>query len=128
KNGNYTQAKIFKQFKESKAPVTEVPKPNPIPTEPPAPAPQVLELLDISSVPDASVRKLFELYKQTKAVSPGWGGAAIYKNLQETKKLLTGEAWSNLNDGQLLKMLDKAYGKPGKTYCDETVSWLKTTN
>lgn len=90
-------------------------------------APAVIDPLDISTVSQASANKLYEIFKATKPVTPNWGGSAIFKNLQAIKEQT---AWftelSGLNDGQLLKLLDKAYAKAGKSFYDETAKWLET--
>jgi hypothetical protein len=91
--------------------------------------PTVIDPLDISHVSDATVQKLYKIYKGSKPVTPNWGGTAIYKNLQAIKATLADDpAFAGLNDGQLLKMLDKAFGGKGtgKSYFNEVSEWLKT--
>lgn len=91
--------------------------------------PTVIDPLDISHVSDATVQQLYKIYKGSKPVTPNWGGTAIYKNLQAIKATLADDpAFAGLNDGQLLKMLDKAFGAKGtgKSYFDEVSEWLKT--
>jgi len=94
-----------------------------------APASTAVDLLDISGVPDSLAQSFYKAYKKLKPVTPSWGGAAIYKNLQAIKASL-GPDFAGLNDGQLLKLLDKVWyqnAKAGsKSYYDEVTSWLKT--
>ena len=96
---------------------------------PVTPISTTVDLLDISSISPADAKKLYDGYKQLKPVTPSWGGAAIYKNLQTVKKLL-GPEYAGLNDGQLLKLLDQVWyqnAKAGsKSYYDEVMAWLKT--
>jgi F like protein/ADP-ribosyltransferase exoenzyme len=91
-------------------------------------APAVIDPLDISTVPQQAVDKLYAVFKANKPVTPNWGGSAIYKNLEAIKSQLVGPEWAGLNDGQLLKILDKAYGTKGKSFYDETEKWLQTPN
>ncbi len=86
-----------------------------------------IDLLDISSVTPKMQADLWQAFKGVKPVTPNWGGAAIFKNLQAAKASL-GPEFAGLNDGQLLKILDKEWAAKGvgKTFFDETTTWLKT--
>lgn len=110
-------------------PVSVPVTPTPIITPATVSTPAVIDPLDISHVSDLTTQKLYKIYKASKPVTPNWGGSAIYKNLQTIKATLADDpAFAGLNDGQLLKMLDKAFGTKGtgKSYLNEVSEWLKT--
>lgn len=100
--------------------------PSPVPL-PPAATGGPVDLLDISSVTPKMQADLWQAFKGIKPVTPNWGGAAIFKNLQAVKPWL-GPEFAGLNDGQLLKILDQEWGAKGtgKSFFGETTEWLKT--
>lgn len=109
--------------------VTEKP---PLPSTAPVTA-QPVNPTDISHVPVVHAHDLLELFKDTKPVTPGWGGSAIYKTLQDAKAKIKAnpillEKFKGLNDAQLLKLLDQAAApKAGaKTYYGVVSDWIKT--
>lgn len=65
-----------------------------------------------------------------KKVTPAWGGAKIYKQLQDlkTKYAQPGHAYGGLSDLQLLRVLDDVGGFTGKpkTYESVVVDWIKS--
>lgn len=94
-------------------------------------APSPLDPLSIGHISDGAKAELWKRWQDLQKVTPGWGGAKIFKNLQALKPLLADSAeLSQLNDGQLLKILDDQWlvkGKSGgKTFYDETMSWLQS--
>lgn len=122
-------AKNHPSYDLTKWPTTPPPSVVPtIVTPATATAPAAVDLLDISTVSDVHIKELAAKFKSIKPVTPNWGGSAVVKTLQETKKAL-GSEFAKYNDGQLLKMLDQATGaagKTGKTFFGEAESWLKT--
>lgn len=112
-------------------PVVGETKPPIIVTEKPETPATPKDPLDISHVPNQVIADFFDKFKSIKPVTPGWGGSAIYKTLQQAKELVKDDAaYAGLSDAQLLKMLDQrfaALGKGGdKTYLDEVTKWAKT--
>lgn len=129
----YGKSSFKKKYEEwlnssaGKKAAAKAPKPTIIKKVEPTPeAPALIDPLDISQIPDSMVNKLYGQFKASKPVTPNWGGSAILKNLDAVKPWLTGPEWTGLNDGQLLKMLDKAYGKGAKNFYDEAEKWLQT--
>jgi hypothetical protein len=113
------------------APAHVAPEPQPEPTHVVTqPPPAGVDPLSIAHVPHVLSTDLYDKFKSIKAVTPGWGGSAIYKNLQAVKPLLTDPGYVGLNDAQLLKMLDRRFAElgkaTGKTYFDEVNTYVQT--
>jgi len=116
----------------SATPTPSVSKPTSHVVTPPVKPPVVAaDPLDISHVTQSQIDTLYDAFKSIKPVTPGWGGSAIYKTLQQVKQspAVINEL-IGLNDAQLLKMLDEKFSQVGKagakTYLDETSKWLNS--
>jgi hypothetical protein len=108
---------------------THVPTPTPpTPPTPPSPVVTVHSPVDVLSVSDAKKKLLLSYMKDPKPITPGWGGAKVYKQLEIIKTKIAGDpAFSGLTDKQLLQLMDSvADHKTGKTYESVAVDWLNT--
>lgn len=117
-----------KKFTATAAPGPLPPKP--IVEEPPLPSSAPTDPL--AGITKSTTAQWYQLFKDTKPVTPGWGGSAIFKTLQQAKaelKLNPGLATEldGLTDEQLIKLLDQALAnqdKTGaKTYLGEVGKW-----
>ena len=81
-----------------------------------------------SSVTSNQKKYLLDLMKYPKPVTPGWGGAKVFKQLEDIKKKIADKPeFSGLTDRELLKLMDDiAEHKTAKTYESVVVDWLNT--
>lgn len=136
--GKHTGPTLLEAFQKGEAglgppQVPHVDIPKPIVEKPPLPSEAAVQkdLTDISHVPGSVVSDWYEKFKSVKPVTPGWGGSAVYKTLQQAKELVKNDpAYHGLNDAQLLKMLDQVLANQGKTgaktYLGEVSQWVGT--
>ncbi len=139
----YARALAERSKHTSKPAPSIIPKPAPAPPPPPpaVPPPPVVAPVavatpgsgiagDISGIPFSTMQVIGKAWTAAgggKKVTPGWGGAKIFKVLQELK-IDPEVAKLGLSDLQLIRVLDYSLGFKGKpkTYESEVVDWLKS--
>lgn len=82
---------------------------------------------DVADITTTQKYTLLALMKDPQPITPGWGGAKVYKQLQALKLKVQTVDISGLTDAQLLGLLDDVAGhKTSKTYLSVVKDWLAT--
>lgn len=122
------QLKAEHQYVQWHAPSAEPPQP---PGPVAGPSVVTTHAPTASKKPQVTTSQKYTLlahFKDPQPVTPGWGGAKVYKQLQVLKtKIASNPAYAGLTDRELLQLLDEvAEHKTSKTYESVVTDWLST--